>query len=388
VPSDDSPAAATRYRALPIQLVEIDEGVVVVRGSAEIRIVGAGAERTTREIWSAAMEAPVTVDEVVSAYAAPDRESVRGLIEKLIARRILVEAGADAGPADGPESALEIFYWNFGLTEREVPASLNERRLVILGVNGISRQLAASLTAAGITNLEIVDYVLFRNQRLFGSETQVQTANWPSSAPAPLAYAEWTQRERPGEPDCLIATCEHAATAALLDWNRHCVESGVAFLPVVLKRLIGQVGPFVVPRETACYECLCARENSHLRDHQTLRAVEAASPYGQAVAGFFPSMGSILGDIAALELVKFYAGGMPYRVGHFIEVNLLAAELSSHKVLRVPRCRACAAMLTQSAFGLERADFVPGPQFFAGETAPDYPVLSSEEKLSPSPVGG
>jgi bacteriocin biosynthesis cyclodehydratase domain-containing protein len=374
-----------RYRALPIQLVEIDGGVIIVRGSAEIRIVGERAERTVREIWTAASEAPTTVDDIVSAYAAPDRDSVRGLIDKLITRRILIEAGVRDETA-GVESALEIFYWNFGLTERQVTMSLNERRIAILGVNSISRQLATALTSAGVTNLEVVDFTLFRSQRIFGSELRVRTEPWPSSCPEPLAYDAWIRRDSPTGPDCMIAACEHAATSALLDWNRHCVDNDIAFLPVVLRRLVGQVGPFVVPRETACYECLCARQNSHLRSFEALRAVEAQSPFGEAVAGFFPSMGSILGDIAALELVKFYAGQMPYKVGHFIEVNLLAAELTSHKVLRVPRCRTCAAAMTTSSFGLERADFVPGSQFFAGETAPDYPVLALEEKRSASPV--
>jgi thiazole/oxazole-forming peptide maturase SagC family component len=170
----------------------------------------------------------------------------------------------------------------------------------------------------------------------------------------------------------------------MLGWNRYCVENEIAFLPVVLRRLIGEIGPFVVPRETACYECLTARQNSHLREHRALRAVEAQSPYGQAISGFFPSMGSILGDMAALELVKFYSGGMPYRVGHFIEVNLLATVLDSHKVLRVPRCRTCAATMTTSSFGLERADFVPGPQFLPGGNSSHATAPSPEVKVGVS----
>jgi bacteriocin biosynthesis cyclodehydratase domain-containing protein len=377
VPSDDASSQATRYRALPVQLVEIDGGVILVRGGTEVRVVGMRAEQTVREIWSAATQAPITLEGFVATYAAPDRASVRALVEKLIARRILIDA--DTERTDGPESALEVFYWNFGLAEPRVRGSLNERRMVVLGLNGISRQLTATLTEAGVTNFEVVDYALFRNQRLFGSELQARTDHWPSSQPEPIAYDAWIKRDQPGNPDCLIATCEHAATSVMLDWNRYCVENNIAFLPIVLRQLIGQVGPFVVPQETACYECLCARQNSHLREHQALRSVEAQSPYGQAVSGVFPAMGSILGDIAAFELVKFYSGGMPYRVGHFIEVNLLAVDVTTHKVLRVPRCRACAATMKTSGFGLEFADFVPGPQFLPGDTTRENPVLSPEE---------
>jgi bacteriocin biosynthesis cyclodehydratase domain-containing protein len=378
LPSENPPLPkATHFRALPVQLVKIDGGALIVRGCTEIRVVGERAEETVRELWSMAAEAPVTLQALASRYAEPDRASIAQLAQKLIDRRILVDAEkvADAaGDQDGDETGLEIFYWHFGLTERDATSLLNQRKIAIIGVNAISRRLAAALAEANVGNVEVVDYVLTRNQRLFGREARVRPDGWPQACRAPIPYATWIEQHDPDGIDCLVATSDHGATSALLDWNRHCLSQGISFLPVVLRRMVGLVGPFVVPTETACYECLCARENSHLSEYKALRASEEMAPHGQAVSGFFPSMGSILGDIAALELVKFYTGGMPYKVGHLIEVSLLAPSLTSRKVLRVPRCRACAPTTVHPSHSLERADFIPGPQFFEGHREPDARV--------------
>ena len=52
-------------------------------------------------------------------------------------------------------------------------------------------------------------------------------------------------------------------------------------------------------------------------------------------------MASILADIAAVEIVKYFTGLPQMRAGHLIEVNLLAGKMDSAKVLKVPRCAVC-----------------------------------------------
>ncbi|MFB3146853.1 MAG: hypothetical protein ACE1ZO_06975, partial [Nitrospirales bacterium] len=65
---------------------------------------------------------------------------------------------------------------------------------------------------------------------------------------------------------------------------------------------------------------------------------------------FHPSMASILGDIAAMEMTKFYSQSMPlWNVGKLIEVNLLATRMTPRKVLKLPRCPVCSPLQTQAA---------------------------------------
>jgi len=75
---------------------------------------------------------------------------------------------------------------------------------VIVGVNAIARQLAASLTAAGQQNLAVVDYPFLRNLRLFDATGSLAAPQWPAPLPTPLPYEKWLQRLKPEALDCLI----------------------------------------------------------------------------------------------------------------------------------------------------------------------------------------
>ena len=87
-------------------------------------------------------------------------------------------------------------------------------------------------------------------------------------------------------------------------WNEFCVRHRRPFLPVVLQDLIGYIGPIVVPGETACFECLRARQNSNLINPETQRAAEARAFDGQAIAAAHPAMSASLGAIAGFELTS------------------------------------------------------------------------------------
>jgi hypothetical protein len=77
---------------------------------------------------------------------------------------------------------------------------------------------------------------------------------------------------------------------------------------------------------------------------------------GQGVGGFLPSMASVLGDITAIELTKFYSRALPlWKTGTVMEVNLLAGRIDSRKVLRVPRCRVCSNLLRRSSTSMVKA---------------------------------
>jgi thiazole/oxazole-forming peptide maturase SagC family component len=211
-----------------------------------------------------------------------------------------------------------------------------------LGVNSISRQLVASLAASNTKNVQVVDFPLLRNLRLFGEDDEVDLQQWPVLHNRPVAYKAWMDQLDNESLHCVVATTDFGNHRILNEWNRFCLDRKWHFLPVVLQHVVGYIGPLVIPGETACFECLRSRQDAHLEDAQLGRAVEAVAFEGQEVVGFHPTMSSILGDIAAFELTKFYSGVLPGgHVGSLIEVNLLATYLTSRKVLKVPRCPAC-----------------------------------------------
>jgi bacteriocin biosynthesis cyclodehydratase domain-containing protein len=122
-------------------------------------------------------------------------------------------------------------------------------------------------------------------------------------------------------------------------WNGVALETGCHWLPFgEFDGLIVTVGPLIVPRETACFECFrlrrestsgCPEELALLRD-----VAEPAPPR--------PSLFAAACAIAADIVVRWIGAKDPTLPG---VVYTIGAEeglsISAHDVLRVPRCPAC-----------------------------------------------
>ena len=335
-------APQQRLKALAAHVMDTDDGAILKRGCTELKIGGNGAAETLRKVLAATANGGATQSEICKLFTPSTAPVVRELIQQLLARRLLAPVEVSE-PAVEKESPLDIFYWHFDAQAAQVAERLNRQSFTILGANYISRQLAASLTASGVDHVTIVDDPRLRNLRLFDKSGQLKPDQWPASI-------RWKNEVDPEASGCVIATSDIGSQETLYEWNRSCLEHKRHFLPVALQDLIGYVGPLVVPGETACLECFRMRRNSHLNDSESQRITEDSAFEGQGAIGFHPSMASILGDIAALELTKFYSGALPYpKVGTLIEVDMLETGLTSRKILKVPRCRACSSLLTRSS---------------------------------------
>jgi molybdopterin-synthase adenylyltransferase len=350
-------------RAVPVQFVDVGGAVIIKRGRAEVKIGGERAGEVVRRVFAAAA-AGANSEEIEASFAAPDRPAVAGLIAQLEARRFLVPVGDAEPPLDSSESNLDVFYWHFGSSTAQASKGLSDNPITIVGVNCVSRRLAAALQADGARNLEVVHYPLLCNLRLLDERGQLRPGEWPELAPQPREYRQWWDGLDPRSLGCLVATSDFGGLQLMRSWNEFCVRNKLHFLPIVLQDLIGYIGPLVIPGETSCFECLRARQNSHLSEWELERAPEVYSFTGQVVAGFHPSMASILGDLAAIEMSRFYVGWAPPRlVGTLIEVNFLAPAVSSRKVLRIPRCRVCALQNQRTITSPYRNTFMPGNEW-------------------------
>lgn len=338
--SGADPVPSQMLRALPVQLVETSDGVVLKRGLSILKINGKGAAEVVSALLDFAQE-PRTREELRSAFASRDHEAVDDLVEKLGQRRILVTWDGQLGEQLPAPDGLDIFYWNFGANPKLVAEQLGAARLTVLGINEVSQSLVGALAAGGVSDFTVVDYCLLRNVSFFDSAGALRTARWGESPQAPVPYRTWADEVQTDERRFVVATSDFGATPAIRQWNRFCVGNGWGFLPVILQDLIGYVGPLVIPGETACYECLRARQNSHMTDPAAVRAPETRVFEDQRLAGFHPSMARVVGELAAMELLKFHSKLPMWRVGTMIEINLMAPSLTVRKVLKIPRCAVC-----------------------------------------------
>jgi len=348
-------------KALPLQIIELSNGVLLKRGCTEFKVSGEGASKVVRQILSVAHAKGITRKDICHTFPPEERKTVETLVEQLVARRLFVPSNKPTEPSDdGTESPLGIFYWHFGQSASQVLGQLNSHHFVIVGVNTISRQLATSLSESGVTNVTVVDDPQLRNLRFFDQDGNMNPEKWSLSLPLPLPCEDWETRKNTYHLDCLVGTSDFGGQEELRKWNRFCLARSSHFFPIVLQNLIGYVGPLIIPGETACLECLRARQNAHMESPQTQRAAETAAFDGQQFIGYHPSMTSVLGSIAAFELTKFYSGALPlWNVGTLIEVNLFTCQMVKRKVQKVPRCLVCSPLMSRPSSTAYKTNFVP-----------------------------
>lgn len=350
-------ASNERLCALPAQLLSVEGAVILTRGVIELWVRGERAAEVVPAVLAAASGAGISRRELVDRFAAPDREMVEKLLDDLISRSILVRS-SEQPPVDDVEPALDVFYWHFGQTARTTLEKLNAKPIAIMGVNSISRRIAESLRSLGVEGVQVVDFHILRNLRLHDAAGNLKTDEWPSQPPVP--YETWAESLADQEMSCLVATSDFGGSHLMLEWNRFCIENRIDFLPVVLERFTGTIGPFVIPGETACYECLRRREDSNMDAPEIERIPETGAPERQAVTGFHPAMANVLGEIAAMELCKIYGGGLPWHPNRIIEVNLMAPAITPRRVLKLPLCPVCSPAVKTSSMYIEKESFVPG----------------------------
>lgn len=348
-----------KLKVVPFQVIESANGILIRRGATQVRIGGEKAINAVEMLLAITAQGAASPREICSYFAQPDRPAVETLIEHMVAQRLLVSEDVVVPPEGQVETPLEVLYWHFDQRTAQVIERLDRHAFIIVGVNAISRQLATALRASSVPNVQVIDYQQLRNLRYYTSDGHLRDEEWP--LPKPLLFRDWASPADAEKTACIVATSDFGGLQLMRQWNEYCVRRHIHFLPVVLQDLVGYIGPLVVPGETACLECCRARQNSHVDNPALYRAAESAAADGQAVVAYHPSMASVLGDLAAIELLRFYMAGLPLgKPGRLTEVNLAASQMSSHKVLKVPRCGVCSPMNTSAPCNPEKNIFLPG----------------------------
>lgn len=342
------------FTALPVQIVDLPDGVLVRRGATQLHIAGSGMRLVIDLIFALACadgtsKAEIS-DLVLPRFPDLTELNLSTLFNNLISSRLLQPraAAAASSGADGDPS-IQIFRWDCGISEGR---SLADARFAIAGVNQIARKLRSALISSGIEQVTVIDDSLLRSARLSYPDGAIDMAAWGHAAP--IARENCTSVLDAGI-DLLLATSELSNQQAFRNWNQVAVERGIPFLPILLVDQIGQIGPLVQPGHGPCLECLRARQNANLNQAELLRAPEESSHLHQDAIGFLPPMADVLGGIAAIEAVKYWLNSRRFdSVGHMLEVDLLTSAMTRRKVLKIPRCRVCAATGKQASTRLSK----------------------------------
>ncbi len=338
-----------------VRLEHIEGGVVLKRGCTEMVVMGESARSLVTLIMTRAMERGITRDELCSEAGMGNESAVDQLVQALVARRLLSPVESDKVKPNGEENPDDIYYWHYETTRPEVAERLNQVDIVLIGHNVISSAICRSLAISGVGRITIIDEPALRNEV---RQTDLGGETLPASTAIRLIPAGTFDPEvLPNASPYVVAASDYGAQDCFRVWNEKCLHAGWPFFPVLLHNLIGCVGPLSIPGQTACYECLRARQNSHLRDSSLQRTVECDS---KSVAAYHPSMPEIVGSIGALQLAGFISRFGLAKAGNLTTINFITSEMLVRRVLRVPRCGVCGRLNQHAATTPLKSVFMPG----------------------------
>lgn len=327
-----SDSACVALRA-GFEVIPVDKATVLVRSpeiGVRVSVEGMGADALADILRS--------LDGSRMARALRDHGGrVERVVRELIARDIVRVAGPRA-PEGEQASFMARDHDDPGACQSRLAAS----RVVVCGSAPLVRCVERDLSEAGVRQVDVIP------------------GAWPAhpdesrARELGVAGGEPVRRGIDGRGAELIVAClasprdvlaEHVSAAAS--------SAGVAWLHLLVFGGVGIVGPLFVPDEGPCLQCLWSRELANWADpeltglyYETISRRETP-PIGH---GGLPACSGLVSQWGALEATKYLARfTAPALLGALLRVDFAHPGAVVHRVLRLPRCRACSPMVRQPA---------------------------------------
>lgn len=125
--------------------------------------------------------------------------------------------------------------------------------------------------------------------------------------------------------------------------NRRCVDNGNPFSFIWKSGSRILVGPFVRPRQTACFHCYKERRESNI---QFIEEFEAAVTQSESEAGELDDEIGILGGLVEFIVARHITFARNkvtslVKPGEIYSFHLITGASKNHPVLKLPRCGVC-----------------------------------------------
>jgi len=161
----------------------------------------------------------------------------------------------------------------------------------------------------------------------------------------PVSVEDWSETLK----ECELVVTAHNMPVIfnkkLENLNQAVVRSGVKWLPVAtIDNKDVQLGPSVIPAETACYKCFEYRFRSnltHLESYDlfasTFNALEEKVDFGMLAP-----YAEIVANLAAIEAMKLLSPEhIATSAGKIVSISLDGLCSTTHPVLKIPKCSHC-----------------------------------------------
>lgn len=237
---------------------------------------------------------------------------------------------------------------------------LCESRVVIVGLGRVGSQLARLLTIAGVGHITGVDSGVVEEgvlctdawysrrdigrNRVDALRCHLEEING-SLEFQPLPIRLQDRDSLPNEllgHDMLLVVVDQPAPALYEMVNRCCMEAGLPWLSyrMAWDGLVVEIGPTVIPHETACYACYQQLRHSNLLDPGQDEAV-ARELNGSELPLLNPQITPCV-SLMCYEVLRFLSGAAhPLTLNGLLTFDISTAQQAAHTLFKLPRCPVC-----------------------------------------------
>jgi molybdopterin-synthase adenylyltransferase len=253
------------------------------------------------------------------------------------------------------ESDIETYQSNVSFQEK-----LKQSSVVLIGLGRVGSRLAVGFAHAGVGHLLAWDptEVTAEDTRDCGLSHSDVGASRQSALGRAIAavnpYGRYTglaeepfwngaTNHLPSNPDLLIVAEDQFDPERYAAINRFCLDRRIQWTSYRSFGLKYEVGPTIVPRETACFKCFEIRKAANLGAYD-----EASQKQLLSQGARLGSLSVTLGyEVLALETIKILTGfSRPMTYASLFSFDVLTLQAELHPVLKLPRCPHCSRSLS------------------------------------------
>ena len=356
---------AEYYKVLPgVEIVPLGNGRSLFCSEAsQAKVEGEFAATFAGQIVPL-LDGRTSLAEVCREIPELIEEDLRARLDQLVEIGVLSRSSATPVELDPRREAFYNFHSLLGIEEHDLKECLSSSKVAIVGLEGFGAQVALNLAELGIGQLTLVD------------PYPCEPGNLPTMGGIALE-AVGTSREQvvadeirrrgildtklkqSGSPlnesgfgdilsgvSAIVGGYDKGFSATNHWINRFCLETDTPAFYGMAAGHLAQVGPTVVPGQSACYMCyrmrvIACEENFEeaMTYEEFLNAKKTAQLH---LRPGLPSVHAYISSLATVELLRIILVlSPPALVNKSVEFDALSMSSIEHPVLARPDCEAC-----------------------------------------------
>lgn len=263
----------------------------------------------------------------ISNKSKISEEEVREIL-KLLSEKELIVYNANS---DLSIEKINFFMRKRGIKKLSELEALKKAKITLIGVGEIGLNTLKSLINYNIGEIVVIDKNLNKQNEKF---KDLKNIKW---------YKKEIDEKDIKDSDIVLFCSDKPDFKTPHLINELCVKNDTPWISARFDGLTGEVGPLVVPRKTACYNCYDKRIKSNLEniDEQLVfeKHLEKNEP---ANYGSLNQFYTIIAEYLSLEVIKYITKyEHPVTLGAVLFIDFDNYENKLYKVLKIPRCPVC-----------------------------------------------